>query len=218
MTGAAVNYLAEAKDPKVTLNDFTFEDLAQFRREGSFPATDSPDFRVFYVGRDDVHGVLKYLLARCSRSLYMSMFGFDDDELNEVIMHLVEDSHVFTQGTLDRSQAGGVHERKILATWSDEMRASFAIGQSSTHQILHSKGGVLDGLVAFEGSTNWSDSGEGTGIVLGDGAQQKPGFKAQANTLTVYIHPIQIAQFTAQLNEEHNVALAQQIKRAERAA
>ena len=194
-----------------SLNGFTLADLAPFKREQSFAAHDSADFRVFYVGRDDVHGVLKYLLSRCSRSLYMNMFGYDDDELDSTIQGLVASDHVFVQGTLDKSQASGVHEKKILASWSPEMRTSFAIGQSATHQISHTKGGVIDGVVAWEGSTNWSDSGEGT-IVAPDGSNV--GRKAQNNTLAVYTNPVEIATFVAELNEEHAVALAQQQKAA----
>lgn len=233
--------LEDAVEPTTTLNTFTLDDLARFTREGSFAAGDSPDFRVLYVGRDDVHGALKYLLARCSRSLRLNMFGYDDDELDQIIRHLVESEHVYVQGTLDKSQASGVHERRILAGWSDEVRNSFAIGQSATHQISHSKGGVIDGLVAWEGSTNWSASGEGTGIVLPDPAEQEArhaglveagvkaglpeevarihaervypkqpaGFKAQNNTLAVYTHPVEIAKFTAELDEEHTTAMRQ---------
>src|SRR5665213_241444 len=105
------------RNPAATLHHFTFDDLAPFKREKSFPQNDAPEFRAFYVGRDDVHGALKYLLARCSRSLKLNMFGYDDDELNGVIAHLIESSHVYVQGTLDKSQAGGVHERKIIAAW-----------------------------------------------------------------------------------------------------
>jgi hypothetical protein len=71
-----------------------------------------------------------------------------------------------------------------------------------------SKGGVLDGIVAFEGSTNWSASGEGTGIVLGD-VKQNPGFKAQNNTLSVYVDPYEIAKFAARSHYEHGVAAHQ---------
>lgn len=189
-----------------TLNDFRLDDLAQFKREKSFPAGDSDDFRVFYVGRDDVHGVLKYLLARCSRSLKLNMFGYDDDELNALIAGLVDNEHVFVQGTLDKSQASGVHEKKILESWDPSMRASFAVGQSATHQISHTKGGVLDGVVAWEGSTNWSASGEGT-IVAADGSDT--GRKAQNNTLAVYVNPSEIALFGTELDEEHTVCLQQ---------
>ncbi len=190
--------LETAIDPTKTLQLFGLDQLAPFTREKGFSAKDSRDFRVFYVGRDEVHEVLKYLLARCSRSLRLNMFGYDDDELDAIIRHLIESEHVYVQGTLDKSQSGGVHEKKILAGWSQEVRASFAIGQSATHQITHTKGGVIDGLVAWEGSTNWSASGEGTDPK-----------KAQNNTLAVYTNPIEIAKFTAELDEEHTTALSQ---------
>lgn len=209
MSGTCPN---AAANPAATLNDFKLDDLAQFKREKSFPAGDSTDFRVFYVGRDDVHGVLVYLLSRVSRSLKLNMFGYDDDELNSIIEGLIESKHVFVQGTLDKSQAGGVHEKKILALWKPEMRASFAIGQSATHQISHTKGGVLDSVVGFEGSTNWSASGEGTG------KPGEAGFKAQNNTLTVYVHPVEVALFGEELDEEHLIALRQQEKLSERPA
>lgn len=64
--------LQAAANPAVTLNQFKLDDLSQFKRERSFPAGDSHDFRVFYVGRDDVHGALAFLLARCSRSLRLN--------------------------------------------------------------------------------------------------------------------------------------------------
>jgi hypothetical protein len=67
-------------------------------------------------------------------------------------------------------------------------------------------------VVAFEGSTNWSASGEGEGIVL-KGAQGT-GFKAQNNTLSVYTNRTEIAKFAARLAYEHGVAAAQQQKAA----
>ncbi|MGH3262324.1 MAG: hypothetical protein ACRDNS_10035 [Trebonia sp.] len=203
--------LAQAANPHVSLNGFRLDDLATFTREHSFPANDSPDFRVLYAGRDDVHGALAYLLARCSRSLRFNMFGYDDDALDQIVRGLVASEHVFVQGTLDKSQAAGVHERKILAGWDQAMRNSFAIGQSATHQISHTKGGVIDGVVAWEGSTNWSASGEGT-IVATDGSDV--GRKSQNNTCAFYVHPVQVARFIDELDHEHAVALAQQTKAA----
>ena len=195
--------LRVAGNPAINLHNFTFDQLAPFKREKSFPQGDSPDVRIFYVGRDDVHGVLKWLLARCTRSLKFNQFGYDDDELDAIIRGLVEAKSVYVQGTLDKSQAAGVHERKILETWSPAMRSSFAIGQSATHQISHTKGGVIDGLVAWEGSTNWSASGEGAPV------PGKP-LRAQNNTLAVITHPVQVTTFAAELDEEHAVAMHQQ--------
>ena len=195
-----------------TLQTFTLDDLAQYTNEGAFGPTASADFRVFYVGRDDVHGVLVHLFTRVRLSVKMNMFGYDDDQLNQILTGLVKDPSVMVQVTLDKSQASGAHEKAILA--SDEANdaagfaADFVVGQSETHQISHTKGGVLDGIVAFEGSTNWSSSGEGTGITL-DAAKQHPGFKAQNNTLAVYINPYEIAKFSARLDYEHGVAARQ---------
>lgn len=192
-----------------TLQHFSLDDLAVYTAEQAFGPTASPDFRVFYVGRDDVHGVLTHLFTRVSLSVKLNMFGYDDDELNKILMGLVHNRSVMVQVTLDNSQAGGVHEKAILSSDMAQDGAGFAndfvIGESSTGQISHTKGGILDGIVAFEGSTNWSRSGEGTGITL-NAAKQDPGFKAQNNTLAVYLNPYEIAKFSARLDYEHAVA------------
>jgi hypothetical protein len=101
-----------------TLQTFTLDDLAQHTREGEFAPNASPDFRVFYVGRDDVHGVLMHLFSRTRLSVKMNMFGYDDDQLNQVLFGLVHDPTIRVQVTLDKSQASGAHEKVILA--SDE--------------------------------------------------------------------------------------------------
>jgi hypothetical protein len=190
------------KAVSATLQTFTLDDLAQFTREGSFDPRDSTDFRTFYVGRDDVHGVLKYLHSRVTVSEKLSMFGFDDDELAALIVALILSEHVYFQGTLDKSQSGGKHEKAILAAFAAGVRAVFAVGNTASGQIEHTKGGVLDGVVGFEGSTNWSNSGEGTGIGL-RGAANLAGYKAQANTLVVFTNPVEIQRFSTRLDEEH---------------
>ena len=183
-----------------------------YTAEQAFGPTASPDFRVFYVGRDDVHGILMYLFTRVSLSVKMNMFGYDDNDLNNALMDLVQNPSVMVQVTLDRSQAGGPAEKAILSGDAAQNAAGYAndfvVGESATDQISHTKGGVLDGIVAFEGSTNWSSSGEGTGISL-TAAKQAPGFKAQNNTLAVYVNSYEIAKFSARLDYEHAVAKAQ---------
>jgi hypothetical protein len=198
--------------PGSTLQTFTLDDLAPYTAEGAFGPTASPDFRVFYVGRDDVHGVLKHILSRVSLSAKLNMFGYDEDELNAILTGLAKNPSVMLQVTLDRSQASGKHEKAILTSdvTADPVgfAADFVIGESPTSQISHTKGGVLDGVVGFEGSTNWSASGEGTGIGL-RGAQNAPGWKAQNNTLSVYVNSYEIAKFSARLDYEHAVARRQ---------
>jgi hypothetical protein len=153
-----------------------------------------------------------HLFTRVSLSVKMNMFGYDDDSLNNVLMGLVQNPSVMVQVTLDKSQAAGPAEKAILGSDTAQNAQGFAndfvVGESSTHQISHTKGGVLDGIVAFEGSTNWSSSGEGTGISL-TAAEQAPGFKAQNNTLAVYVNLYEIAKFSARLDYEHAVAAAQ---------
>jgi hypothetical protein len=195
-----------------TLQSFTLNDLAPYTAEQAFPTTASADFRVFYVGRDDVHGVLMHLFTRVSLSVKMNMFGYDDDALNNALMNLVRNPSVMVQVTLDKSQASGPTEKAILSSDVGQdaqgFANDFAVGTSATDQISHTKGGVLDGIVAFEGSTNWSSSGEGTGITL-NAAKQASGFKAQNNTLAVYVNPYEIAKFAARLDYEHGVAYSQ---------
>jgi hypothetical protein len=194
-----------------SLQTFTLGDLAQFTKEGQYSTNASKDFHLFYVGRDDVHGVLSYLLSHASASLYLNMFGYDDEELNGQCMRCARDPTITTVITLDKSQAGGVHEKNILASDVAQdpsaFSTHFAIGQSATSQISHTKGGVLDGIVGFEGSTNWSASGEGTFVVAGHAGGA--GYKAQNNTLAVFTDPDAVARFTAELIAEHLVAVDQ---------
>src|ERR1035438_3437838 len=117
------------------------------------------------------------------------------------------------QATLDKSQAGGVHEKTILAadeSSNPDFLNSFVIGESATGQISHSKGGVLIGQgIWFEGSTNWSNSGEGTGISVKPGIPDVKGYKNQNNTLLVSVNPVMLAHFGEELDKEHLIAKAQ---------
>lgn len=175
------------------------------------------DHWLFFVGRDDVHGILKLLLKSVTSSLYLNMFGYDDDELNAHVLELLQEPAVTTLITLDKSQAGGVHERTLLATDAATdaagYRASVVVGTSSTDQITHTKGGTIDGRISFEGSTNWSTSGEGT-FLLGKPDAGGAGYKAQNNTLTVCSDAAEtVARFTAELIAEHVAAAAQAARR-----
>lgn len=193
---------------KETLQTFDLKDLEGYTSEGRYSPNASKDFHLFYVGRDNVHEILKHVLSKVTVSLYLNMFGYDDDELNDVIMDIVHNPNITSLITLDKSQAGGVHERRLLASDAAQdpegFNTHFVIGQSATHQISHTKGFVADGKVGGEGSTNWSTSGEGTFIVAG-----KPGgvgFKAQNNTQTIFTCPDAVARFQAELLAEHVAA------------
>lgn len=204
-TVSASNVIA---DPTKTLQRFDLLDLEQYTQEKSYATNASKDFHLFYVGRDDVHEILKHILSRVSVSLYMNMFGFDDEELNDILMQLANDSSVVMMITLDKSQAGGVHEKRLLdsdaAKNPHAFNTYFVIGESATHQISHTKGFVADGRVGGEGSTNWSASGEGTFVVQGHAGG--PGYKAQNNTQTIFTDPDTLSRFQAELIAEHLAA------------
>lgn len=172
------------------------------------------DHYLFFVGRDDVHGILLHLISRETMLFKFNQFGYDDEEINAAILALLENPNIRVQGTLDKSQAGGVHEKAILDAnrkLGPDYFNSVAIGQSATHQISHSKGGVLVGQgIGYEGSTNWSGSGEGLGIKLDPKAKPAPGFKAQNNTLLVSTNPVFLSRFGARLDTEHITAMQQQ--------
>jgi len=199
-------------DVTQTLQRFDLLDLQQYTREATYSSTASKDFHLFYVGRDDVHDILKHVLSRASVSLYMNMFGFDDDELNDILMQQAMDPSITMMITLDKSQAGGVHEKKLIdsdiARNPTKFNTYFVIGQSATHQISHTKGFVADGKVGGEGSTNWSASGEGTFVVKGKPGG--PGYKAQNNTQSIFTDPDTINRFQTELIAEHMTAKEQQ--------
>jgi hypothetical protein len=199
------------QDSSQTLQTFVISDLAGFTKEGTYSTNASKDVHLFYVGRDDVHDILKYVLSRVGVSLYLNMFGFDDAELNNILMTKALDPAVTMLITLDQSQAGGVHEKALLAADQKYNLAAynthFVVGQSATRQISHTKGFVADGRVAAEGSTNWSSSGEGTFVVTGQAGGA--GYKAQNNTQSIITDPDTIIRFQTELITEHVTAKAQ---------
>src|SRR5919197_568588 len=134
--------MATATETKPTLQTFDLSELAQFTREGTYASDASSDFHLFYVGRDDVHGILSYLWSRVTVSAYMNMFGYDDDELNELVMAAAEEPDTTTVYTLDQSQAHGVHEKQILASDAANC-ARFTAELVAEHMVAVAQGGTL---------------------------------------------------------------------------
>jgi phosphatidylserine/phosphatidylglycerophosphate/cardiolipin synthase-like enzyme len=135
-------------------------DLDQYKAKG-YVVDSAPDRRTFFAPIDDVHGALKAVIGSCQSSLVLAMYGYDDDELAALIDGFLKDPTIHVQISLDKSQAGGVHERAILAKYHNEMTGnSVAIGTSEKSAIMHRKMVIVDGMWRISGSTNWSDSGE----------------------------------------------------------
>jgi len=211
MATATTRSASNALDvPGASLQNFTLTDLAQYTKEKSYSSNASLDFHLFYVGRDDVHDILKYVLSRVTVSLYLNMYGYDDAELNDIVFAKAMDPSVTVLITLDKSQAGSKTEKQLLdsdiAKNPTAYNTHFVVGTSATGQISHTKGFVADGRVAAEGSTNWSTSGEGIFVVTGQPGGT--GYKAQNNTQSIITDPDTINRFTAELIAEHMAAQA----------
>ena len=129
----AVSAANVINDPAQSLQTFDLLELQQYTQEKVYATTASKDFHLFYVSRDDVHSILKYVLSRVSVSLYLNMFGYDDDELNDILMTLALDPTVTMLVTLDKSQATGKHERALLDLDKKKDLALF-----NTHVAIHS--------------------------------------------------------------------------------
>jgi phosphatidylserine/phosphatidylglycerophosphate/cardiolipin synthase-like enzyme len=173
---------------------FAWDDLARYKAEGRFLDGYPPDLRTFWSPRDDVHGMLVSLLASAEHSIVLNMYGYDDAELDETIRAKLANDSIFIQMSLDKSQAGGVHERELLKNWEhDAFGNSIAIGTSSRHAISHLKIVIVDGVYTVRGSTNWSLAGE----------------QKQDNELTLSRNAVLAAETRAVLDRNHDWMLKQ---------
>jgi phosphatidylserine/phosphatidylglycerophosphate/cardiolipin synthase-like enzyme len=189
-----------AAEPTPPPSAFEWDGLGRYKAEGRFLEGYPADFRTFWAPRDDVHGVLVSLLSSAQRSLVLNMYGYDDDELDEIIRRKIAEEQVYVQMSLDRNQAGGKHEREILARWhNDAIGSSIAIGTSIHHAISHLKVCIVDGLYTIRGSTNWSASGE----------------TRQDNELTISRDPVIAIETRAILDVNHDYMLKQMAARAQ---
>lgn len=137
-----------------------FEGLDRYRAQSK--AFGYPEnIRHLFAPIDNVHEALLSLCEASTLSLAAAMYGWDDDEVDALFREKLETENLPVTLSLDKSQAGGVHEKVILGKWKPELIGnSVAIGHSSKGAISHDKMIVIDGQVVIAGSTNLSESGE----------------------------------------------------------
>lgn len=143
----------------LSLHD-TFVTLGQYRNEQ--PAHGYPtNLQHLFAPIDRVHEALVALCSAARVSIAAAIYGWDDDQIDALFRSKLEQEGLPVTLALDKSQASGVHERKILAEWKpDQIGNAIVIGHSSKGAISHDKMIVIDGQVTICGSTNLSESGE----------------------------------------------------------
>ena len=153
--------------------------------------------RTFYAPVDKVHDALVQTAKKATTSLVIAIYGFDDEELAQVIHDKIALPGCFVQLSMDATQAAGAHERALLAK-CDYPATSVAYGHSERNAIMHMKVMIVDGLYLADGSTNWSDSGE----------------RLQDNQLTVRADALAAARARSRVDIIHDAMLGQMAAKA----
>lgn len=159
-----------------------------------FPHGWNPDEYVFFSPRDPgVHQAIVDVVASAAHSIVANHYGFDDEEVSNLLLEKSGDPDIAFVLNLDSSQAGGVHEKKILGAWQQHIGTSVAVGRSIKAAISHLKVTVVDGLYVISGSTNLSLSGE----------------QKQDNELRLTRNPLMAARYSAVIMLNHAAMLGQ---------
>lgn len=138
----------------------TWATLAQYKRWGDFSESYPERIRRFFAPDDDVHKVIVTVITSAKQTLYVAMYGWDDEQVNTLFLSAWKDKRVRVKIALDASQAAGLGEKPLLRQWPPDIYGNdLIIGQSRMHAISHDKLIVADDCV-ISGSTNLSASGE----------------------------------------------------------
>lgn len=176
----------------------TIADLDKFKH---FGVNDGyvANTRRFYSPWDDAHPVIMALLNEVRTSYVSSDYGFTDVEVAAKVDEFLRNPRIYTQITLDSSQAAGKTEAEVLTRMlHDATGNSIAIGRSEKGEIIHRKMRIINGVWLLTGSTNLSLNGE----------------QKQDNELTVTYDPVACAEARHILDLSHTKALKDMAKKA----
>lgn len=175
---------------------FDWNDLGRYKASGKLPDGYPSNTRTFYSPEDGVgiHDLLESLLSSVEQSIVLNMYGYDDPDLNALIIAHAQNPRIYVQISLDKSQAGGIAEKALVAAIEGTPATNVAIGTSTAHAISHLKVLIVDGLYLVTGSTNWSMGGE----------------EKQDNQLTLSNDPALATEARAILDRNHLAMLAQE--------
>jgi hypothetical protein len=139
----------------------TWEELGQYKAT-PFPPDYPPNTKHLFAPVDQVQ---EAFVALCSpsdlSSLDASMYGWDDETVDELFRTALLTDHLPVTLCLDSSQAAGVHEREIVARWpAGELGNDVVIGRSAKGAINHDKVIIVNRVLTICGSTNLSEGGE----------------------------------------------------------
>lgn len=140
----------------------TWEVLGAYKAT-SFPPDYPSVVKHLFAPVDRVHEAF-VALCSCSdlSSLDASMYGWDDDTIDELFRSALLQEHLPVTLCLDSSQAAGIHEKQIVAKWpAGELGNDVVIGRSEKGAINHDKLIVINRVLTICGSTNLSEGGEG---------------------------------------------------------
>src|ERR1035441_6327247 len=77
-----------------------------------------PDDTATYFSPVDgpgIHSLLVDIVNTANQSIVLNMYGYDDDDVDARLQLKAADANIYFQMSLDSSQAGGTHEKLLLA-------------------------------------------------------------------------------------------------------
>jgi hypothetical protein len=99
---------------------FLWDDLARYKAERRFLDGYPDDYRTFWAPRDQLHSLLRDLIASAQHSVVVNMFGFTDETLMSLLRSKIESPSVYVQISLDRTQAKGKTEADLLKEYLND--------------------------------------------------------------------------------------------------